>query len=290
MFGKNGGYILKGIILAGGNGTRLLPITYGISKQMIPVYDKPLFFYPLSQLIEFGITELLIICAPDSEQYFQKYLSVFRRLNLNISLMIQHHPGGIAEALIIGENFIGDDSVCLILGDNVFHGLSNQLMCKTTRNAKVFAVEVEKPDRYGVLDDRGTTPEIKEKPKKYISNWAIPGCYFFPREAPSLALTLRPSARDELEISDLINIYGRRGRLDVQKLSGENVAWFDAGLPDALLETSEYVRSIQQRSGGLVGCPFQSILRRGLIQNETFELVASEVLTSSYIARIYRNL
>src|SRR5262245_19375287 len=250
---------MKGIILAGGSGTRLYPATLAINKQLLPVYDKPMVYYPLSVLMLAGIRNILLISTREHLPFYQRLLGDGSSWGIKLSYVIQEQPIGLAHAFILGRDFVGGDRVALILGDNVFygHGLSAELAEATTRaaGATVFAYYVNEPSQYGVLkfDHAGQPIDIVEKPKQFLSNWAVTGLYFYDNAVLDIAASLRPSARGELEITDLNRRYLELGKLNVVRL-GRGYAWLDTGTHDALLEASEFVRSIQHRQGLLVGC------------------------------------
>jgi len=264
--------IRKGIILAGGSGTRLHPITQASSKQLLPVYDKPMVYYPLCTLLLAGIKEVLIISTPADLPQFQRLFHDGSHLGVRISYAEQPSPDGLAQAFLIGEEWIDGEACALALGDNLIHGdhLSTMLRAAGTRpeGATVFAYQVRDPERYGVVsfDTDGKALDIVEKPAKPASNWAVTGLYFYDNRVVELAKTIKPSARGELEITDLNNLYLQEGTLKVERL-GRGTAWLDAGTPDSLLQAATFVQTIQTRQGNLVGCPEEVAFRMGFIDN-----------------------
>ena len=250
---------MKGIILAGGAGTRLHPATLTVNKQLLPVYDKPMIYYPLSTLMLAGIREILVISSPESLPAYKQLLGDGSTWGLTISYVIQPSPDGLAQAFILGKDFIGSDSVCLVLGDNIFFGanLTDMLTRSAARSdgATVFAYHVEDPDRYGVVafDKAGKATELVEKPKHYLSPWAVTGLYFYDNQVVDIAADIKPSPRGELEITDVNQRYLDMGALHVERL-GRGYAWLDTGTHDALLEASEFVRTMQHRQGTQIGC------------------------------------
>ena len=262
--------IKKGIILAGGSGTRLHPITQASSKQLLPVYDKPMVYYPLSTLLLAGITEVLIISTPQDLPQFQRLFHDGSHLGVRISYAEQPSPDGLAQAFLIGETWINGEACALALGDNLIHGdhLSTLLRAAAGRpaGATVFAYQVRDPERYGVVsfDTDGKAVEIVEKPRHPTSPWAVTGLYFYDNRVVELAKTIKPSGRGELEITDLNQIYLQEGTLHVERL-GRGMAWLDAGTPDSLLQAATFVQTIQDRQGNLVGCPEEVAFRMGFI-------------------------
>jgi glucose-1-phosphate thymidylyltransferase len=262
--------IRKGILLAGGSGTRLHPITQATSKQLLPVYDKPMVYYPLSTLLLAGIREILIISTPVDLPQFQRLFHDGAHLGIRITYAEQEKPDGIAQAFIIGEEWIDGEACALALGDNLIHGdhLSTLLRAAGARpeGATVFAYQVRDPERYGVVsfDSSGKAIEIVEKPRKPTSSWAVTGLYFYDRRITQFARQIKPSARGELEITDLNQLYLLEGSLHVERL-GRGTAWLDAGTPDSLLQAATFVQTIQSRQGNLVGCPEEVAFRMGYI-------------------------
>lgn len=269
---------MKGIILAGGSGTRLYPITRGISKQLIPVYDKPMIYYPLSTLMLSGIRDVLIISTPEYMPLFQKLLGDGSELGMNFSYKVQEQPNGLAEAFILGEDFIGNDSVCLILGDNIFYGagLSQLLQSAAAKSedATVFGYHVNDPERFGVVefDENMHALSIEEKPKHPKSNYAVTGLYFYDNDVVDIAKNIQPSARGELEITDVNTEYLRNGKLDV-KLMGRGYAWLDTGTHDAMLEASNFIATIEKRQNLKVASLEEIAYRMGYVDaNQLYQL------------------
>ncbi len=265
---------MKGIILAGGAGSRLHPMTLAASKQMLPVYDKPMIYYPLSTLMLAGIRDILVISTPDDLPQFRRLLGDGSGLGVRFSYAVQPRPDGLAQAFLIGREWIAGEACALALGDNLIFAdhLSVSLRAAAARpeGATVFAYRVVDPERYGVVtfDDDGRAVEIVEKPAQPRSNWAVTGLYFYDRQVSDLAATIRPSARGELEITDLNRLYLEAGSLQVERL-GRGCAWLDAGTPDSLLQAATFVQTIQSRQGMLVGCPEEVAFRMGHIDAET---------------------
>lgn len=271
----------KGIILAGGSGSRLYPLTAGISKQLMPVYDKPMIYYPLSTLMLAGIREILVITTPQDREAFTRLLRDGNHLGLSIHYEVQPKPEGLAQAFIIGEKFVGQDSVALILGDNIFygHGLPEVLLdaTKSEMGATVFAYHVRDPERYGVVefDDNGQALTLEEKPAKPRSNYAVTGLYFYDNEVLNIAGKLKPSKRGELEITDVNCAYLVKGSLRVRKL-GRGVAWLDTGTQASLQQASNFVQTLQERQGVMVSCPEEIAYRMGYITgNELIRQIAA---------------
>jgi glucose-1-phosphate thymidylyltransferase len=278
---------MKGIILAGGSGTRLYPATLAINKQLLPVYDKPMVYYPLSVLMLAGIRDILLISTREHLPFYQRLLGDGTSWGIRLSFVVQEQPVGLAHAFVLGRDFVGDDRVALILGDNVFygHGLSAELADAATRSegATVFAYYVSDPSQYGVVkfDDAGRPVDLVEKPAQFLSNWAVTGLYFYDNAVLDIAAKLRPSARGELEITDVNRRYLELGKLNVVKL-GRGYAWLDTGTHDALLEASEFVRSIQHRQGLLVGCPEEVAYVQKFIALEELRGLAARYEKTSY--------
>lgn len=281
---------MKGIILAGGSGTRLYPLTKAISKQIMPVYDKPMIYYPLSTLMLAGIREVLIISTPRDLPVFKELLGDGSQLGMDIQYAIQEAPNGLAEAFIIGEEFIGNDSVALVLGDNIFYGMtfSKILREAATRTesepgATIFGYYVKDPREYGVVefDENGIAISIEEKPEKPKSNYAVPGLYFYDNDVVQIAKTIKPSARGELEITAVNNEYLNRGNLHVETL-GRGFAWLDTGNHDMLLNAANFVATFQKRQGMYVSCIEEIAYKRGFITKEQLVELAQPLLKTAY--------
>jgi glucose-1-phosphate thymidylyltransferase len=278
---------MKGLILAGGSGTRLYPVTQVISKQLLPIYDKPMIYYPLSTLMLAGIRDVLIISTPQDTPRFQQLLGEGARWGLNLSYAVQPSPDGLAQAFIIGREFVGRDASCLVLGDNIFHGhdLSKELRgaAAKTAGATVFAYAVRDPERYGVVafDAQGRAISLEEKPKQPKSHYAVTGLYFYDNDVLDIAAALKPSARGELEITDVNRIYLERGKLDVVTL-GRGYAWLDTGTHESLLEASTFIETIERRQALKVACPEEIAWRMGWIDDAALEQLAAALGKSSY--------
>jgi len=277
---------MKGIILAGGSGTRLWPITQAISKQLMPIYDKPMIYYPLTTLMQAGIRDILIITTPDDQAGFQRLLGDGSQWGINLKYAVQPSPDGLAQAFVIGEEFIGDDKVALVLGDNIFHGerLDESLQeCTNPDGGTVFAYKVSDPERYGVVefDEQNQAISIEEKPAEPKSNFAVVGLYFYDNDVVEIAKNVKPSDRGELEITSINAEYLRRGKLQVQTLDNGDV-WLDTGTIDSLTDASDFVRVIQKRTGRIIGSPEKIAFTNGWISKEELNTLAKSLKKSGY--------
>jgi len=286
---------MKGIILAGGSGTRLHPATLAVNKQLLPVYDKPMVYYPLTTLMCAGIRDILVISAPSDEANYQYILGDGRQWGIDIQYAVQPSPHGLAQAFLIGEEFIGDDSVCLILGDNIFHGHglidTLQRAAKQEAGATVFGYYVQDPERYGVVefDADGQAVSIEEKPVQPKSNYAVTGLYFYDNSVVEIAKQIKPSPRGELEITDVNNVYLHRGQLRVERL-GRGSAWLDTGTHDSLLDAAIFIRVLEKRQGQKVASPEETAFRMGFIDGEQLKELAQPLVKSGYGTYLLRVL
>jgi glucose-1-phosphate thymidylyltransferase len=278
---------MKGIVLAGGSGTRLYPITKGVSKQLLPVYDKPMIYYPLSVLMLAGIRDILIISTPEDIDGYKRLLTDGSQIGINISYAVQESPDGLAQAFIIGEEFIGDDSVCLVLGDNIFYGQGFVDKLKSAANqlsgASVFGYQVKDPERFGVVefDDKFTVLSIQEKPEIPKSNWAVTGLYFYDNSVIELAKKVKPSSRGELEITTINQMYLEQGELNVELL-GRGFAWLDTGTHDSLIEAGQFVQTIEHRQGLKVACLEEISYKNGWLSKSKLIEISDSLKKTGY--------
>ena len=289
---------MKGIILAGGSGTRLYPITKGLSKQLLPVYDKPMIYYPLSTLMLAGIREILVISTPEDTPLYEHLLGSGKQWGLQLSYKVQPSPDGLAQAFILGEEFIGTDSVCLALGDNLFYGYGFTGLLKeavhsvaTAQKARIFGYYVNDPERYGVaeFDQEGNVISIEEKPAQPKSNYAVAGLYFYPNSVVELAKNTTPSPRGELEITSVNETYRHNGQL-MMSLMGRGIAWLDTGTHHSLLQAANYIETIQSRQGLMVACPEEIAWRNGWINDDQLNALAQPLGKNEYGAYLLRLL
>ena len=286
---------MKGIILAGGKGTRLYPLTISISKQILPVYDKPMVYYPLSMLMLAGIREILIISTPDALDDFRNLLGTGKQWGLSFQYAAQAEPRGLADAFLVGKEFIGDSPVCLILGDNIFYGQGLVTLMHESAQLKegalIFGYSVNDPHRYGIVefDEDGKAISIEEKPQHPRSQFAVPGIYFYDNQVVRIAEELKPSPRGELEITDLNRVYLERGQLHVIRF-GRGVAWLDAGTHESLLEAANFVRAVQNRQGLMIAAPEEIAYRRGYIDAAQLRSLAQQLSNTSYAEQLLQIL
>ena len=279
--------MMKGIILAGGKGTRLYPMTKAVSKQLLPIYDKPLIYYPLSTLLLAGIKDILIISTPEDTPVYEKLLGTGEKIGINISYKVQEAPRGLADAFILGEEFIGDDSVCLVLGDNVFYGQNFTRILQdamaNNQGATIFGYPVNDPRAFGVVefDKDFNVVSIEEKPEVPKSKYAVPGLYFYNNDVIEIAKNVKPSARGEIEITAVNNEYLRRGTLKV-KLFNRGMAWLDTGSPSGMLQASQFVQTVQTVQGMYISCIEEIAYRRGFINKEQLQAIGEELKMTEY--------
>jgi len=283
---------MKGIVLAGGSGTRLHPLTLAVSKQLMPVYDKPMIYYPIATLISAGIREILIISTPQDVPLFQKLLGDGSKIGCSFQYEVQENPNGLAEAFIIGEKFIGSDKVALILGDNIFYGSGLADLLKSNNNPDggiVYAYHVNDPERYGVVefDEHNKAISIEEKPDKPKSNYAVPGIYFYDNEVVTIAKNIQPSKRGELEITEVNNVYLKKGKLAVEILD-RVTAWLDTGTFNSLMQAGQFVQVIEERQGLKVGSIEAAAFRAGFINKEDMMALSEPLLKSGYANNLYK--
>ncbi len=287
--------MMKGIILAGGKGTRLHPLTLAVSKQLLPVYDKPMIYYPLSMLMLAGMRDILIISTPEDIPLFERLLGDGQQWGVSFSYVTQPEPNGLAEAFVLGKEFIANDPACLILGDNIFYGsgLGGTLkeMTEIKEGASIFAYPVKDPSRYGVveIDDQDRAISIEEKPVKARSNYAVPGMYFYDNQVVQRVETLKPSKRGELEITDLNRLYLKEGLLKV-KVLGRGIAWLDAGTHESLLQAATFVQTVEERQGLMIACPEEIAYRQGWINAGELEAIGHKMANNSYGAYLLQLL
>ena len=283
---------MKGIVLAGGSGTRLYPLTLAVSKQLMPVYDKPMIYYPIATLISAGIREILIISTPQDVPLFQKLLGDGSKIGCSFQYEVQENPNGLAEAFIIGEKFIGSDKVALILGDNIFYGSGLADLLKSNNNPDggiVYAYHVNDPERYGVVefDEHNKAISIEEKPEHPKSNYAVPGIYFYDNEVVTIAKNIQPSKRGELEITEVNNVYLKKGKLAVEILD-RGTAWLDTGTFNTLMQAGQFVQVIEERQGLKVGSIEAAAFRAGFINKEDMMALSEPLLKSGYANNLYK--